>query len=142
MARCVSADEPGVRLFIDENLSPRLASVGHDRGYDVTCARDRNLLGTADREILEFCLEEDRVCATNNADDFRELVGGVELHPGLIVLPNVGRDHQFELLDAALAFIEREAEAGGQEPRDLMVNHVVEIDETGTAELYELPHAG
>jgi predicted nuclease of predicted toxin-antitoxin system len=138
MARCVSADEPGVRLFIDENLSPRLVSVGHDRGYDVTCARDRNLLGRADREILNLCVAEDRVCVTNNADDFRELVGSVELHAGLIVLPNVARDRQFQLLDAALAFIEREAADGGQEPRDLMVNHVVELDPAGTAELCEL----
>jgi hypothetical protein len=60
----------------------------------------------------------------------------------LIVLPNVARDRQFQLLDAALASFEQEAAAAGQEPRDLMVNHVVEIHEEGSPELYELPHAG
>lgn len=136
------AGEPGVRLFLDENLSPRLVSVGHDRGYDATCARDRNLLGATDATILAFCVREDRVCVTNNGDDFRELVGDVQLHPGLAVVPNVARDLQAQLLDAALALIEREADATGQNPRDLIVNHVVEIDETGTYELYELPVSG
>jgi hypothetical protein len=41
-----------VRLFVDENLSPRLVSVAHDRGYDATSARDRNLLGVPDARIL------------------------------------------------------------------------------------------
>jgi predicted nuclease of predicted toxin-antitoxin system len=136
------ADEPGVRLFVDENLSPLLVSVGNDRGYDATCARDRNLLGTRDRIVLDFCIHEDRVCVTNNADDFRELVGDVELHPGLIVLPNVARESQFQLFDQALQLIEQDAEAAGQAPRDLMVNHVLEVDETGAFELYELPAAG
>ena len=78
-----------MRLFFDENLSPRLISVAHSRGLDATSARDRDLLGAPDRAILALCVEEDRVCVTNNATDFRGLVGAVDLHPGLIVLPNV-----------------------------------------------------
>ena len=132
-------DEPGVRLFVDENLSPQLVSVGYKRGYDATCARDRGLLGAADSKILAFCVAEDRVCATNNADDFRELVGDVELHPGLIVLPNVARATQVHLLDAALQFIEEQVAATGEAACDLMVNHIIEVDEAGACELYELP---
>jgi predicted nuclease of predicted toxin-antitoxin system len=128
-----------VRLFVDENLSPRLVSVGHDHGYDATCARDRNVLGAPDPEILDFCIGEDRVCITNNAGDFRELVGNVDLHPGLIVLPNIARESQLQLFDRALELIEQRAEAARQVPRDLMVNHVLEVDETGSCELYELP---
>jgi predicted nuclease of predicted toxin-antitoxin system len=128
-----------VRLFVDENLSPRLVSVTHDRGYDATCARDRNLLGALDPEILDLCLGEDRVCVTNNAGDFRELVGNVDLHPGLIVLPNIARKSQFKLFDRALDFIEQQAEAASQAPRDLMVNHVLEVDESGSCERHELP---
>ena len=136
------ADEPGVRLFVDENLSPRLVSVAHDHGYDATSARDRNLLGLPDAKILQFCVDDDRVCVTNNADDFRELVSDHELHPGLVVMPNVAREHQLQLLDAALAFIEQEAAATSQSPRDLMLNHVLEVDSAGTFELHELPIAG
>jgi predicted nuclease of predicted toxin-antitoxin system len=130
-----------VRLFVDENLSPRLVSVGHDHGYEATCARDRNLLGAHDHEILAFCAGEDHVCVTNNAGDFRALVGQVELHPGLIVLPNVARDSQSKLLEQALEYVEREAEAAGQAPRDLMVNRSLEVDEGGACELFELPAA-
>ncbi|MGZ4337124.1 MAG: DUF5615 family PIN-like protein [Gaiellaceae bacterium] len=128
-----------MRLFVDENLSPRLVAVGHDCNHDATCARDRNLLGASDSEILDFCVGEDRVCVTNNAADFRELVGNVDLHPGLIVLSNITRESQFQLLDQALEFIEERAEAARQVPRDLMVNRVLEVDETGACELYELP---
>ena len=128
-----------MRLFVDENLSPRLVSVGHDRGYDATCARDRNLLGASDTEILDFCVGEDRVCVTNNTDDFRELVGNLDLHPGLIVLPNITRESQLKLLARALELIEQRAEAARHVPRALMVNHVLEVDETGACELHELP---
>jgi predicted nuclease of predicted toxin-antitoxin system len=128
-----------VRLFVDENLSPRLVFVAHDHGYDATCARDRGLLGAPDAQILAFCVGEDRVCVTNNADDFRELVGEVDLHTGLIVLPSVSRVAQLQLFDAALEFLVQEAEAVEQAPRDLIVNHVLEVDETGRYELYELP---
>ncbi|MBA2460629.1 MAG: DUF5615 family PIN-like protein [Actinobacteria bacterium] len=58
-----------MRLFVDENLSPRLVTIGHERGYDSTCARDRDLLGAPDPDIFEFCVGDDRVCVTNNADD-------------------------------------------------------------------------
>lgn len=136
------ADEPRVRLFIDENLTPRLVSVGHDRGYDAICARDRNLLGAPDSEILAFCIGEDRVCVTNNADDFRALVGNADLHPGLIVQPNVARESQLQIFNRALEFIEQEAEAAGQAPRDLMVNRVLEVGETGVCELYDIPAGG
>ena len=131
-----------MRLFVDENLSPRLVDVGHDRGYDTTCARDRGLLGYSDPKILRVCINEDRVCITNNADDFRDLVETEELHPGLIVMPNVPREKQFELLDVTIDFIEHEAEAAGQAPRDLMANRVVEVDDAGVIVVYDLPTPG
>jgi predicted nuclease of predicted toxin-antitoxin system len=133
------ADEPGVKLFVDKNLSPQLVSVGHDSGYESTSARDRKLLGAADSDIVAFCIEEDRVCVTNNADDFRELVRDVDLDPGLIVMPNVARETQVQLLHAVLAFIEARGAAEAQQPRDVMLNRVVEVDEAGVYELYELP---
>lgn len=133
------ADQPGVKLFVDENLSPRLVSVARERGYDAACARDRGLLGERDSAILGFCLNEDRVCVTNNAGDFRELVGNIDVHPGLIVLPNTVREAQLEFFGQALEFIEQEAKKAGQAPRDLLVNHALEVDETGTCTMYELP---
>jgi predicted nuclease of predicted toxin-antitoxin system len=126
-----------LKIFIDENLSPGLVDVGHDRGYVTTCAR--NLLGAPDYRILDFSIEEDRITVTNNADDFRELVGDVEIHPGLIVIPSLDRPNHLRLFDAALSFIEEQAAASDQTPRDLMVNRVVEIDDVGVCQLYDLP---
>ena len=42
----------GVRLFVDENLSPTLAGTAHDHGYDGTSSRDRHLLGLPDHALL------------------------------------------------------------------------------------------
>lgn len=128
-----------MKVFVDENLSPRLVSIGHARGYDTTCARDRGLLGAPDSHILEFCVSDDLVCVTNDADDFVDLVGNVELHPGLILLPMVDLARQQQLLEAALEFIQDQADAAEQGPRDHMVNRVVEIDREGTCEAFELP---
>jgi hypothetical protein len=67
-----------------------------------------------------------------NAIDFRKLVGAEELHPGLIILPSVGREKSWELLEAAIAHLD---ELGA--PADVLVNHVLEIDVAGNCTLYE-----
>jgi hypothetical protein len=54
-------------------------------------------------------------------------------------MPSVARVRQVELLEAAISFIEETAQAAGQDAATLMINHVVEIDEAGSCELFELP---
>ncbi|MBA2460630.1 MAG: hypothetical protein H0V45_02485 [Actinobacteria bacterium] len=49
------------------------------------------------------------------------------------------RESQFRLLEAALEFVEQRAEAVDEAPRDFIVNHVVEINEAGSCDLYRLP---
>ena len=128
-----------MRLFVDENLSPDLVTIGNNLGYDGTCARDRDLLGAPDHRILEFCVADDRVCVTNNADDFTGLVGAVELHPGLIVLPLGVRETQKRSLELAVGFIETQSATAGHAARDFMVNRVVEVDNNGTCVALDLP---
>ena len=48
-------------------------------------------LGTPDRDVLKRCTEHDLVLVTENASDFRALIATRSIHPGLIVLPCVGR---------------------------------------------------
>jgi hypothetical protein len=50
------------------------------------------------------------------------------MHPGLIVLPQVPRARQFELLRLVIVHIVRRAEDESLAPRDFMFNRVVEID--------------
>ena len=68
-----------------------------------------------------------------NARDFRRLIGASELHPGLIILPALDREGAWATLQAALAFLE-----GRGMPVD-MLNHVLEVAESGAVTLLRLP---
>lgn len=123
-----------LNLFIDECLSPtfvqRLAQAGHWAIHP----RDYGRTGELDHEVLQRCLEQDLTIVTENAADFRKLIGKVELHPGLIILPNLDRESSWRLLESAIGFL---AKCG--DPAQVMVNHVLELDEDGECTLYELP---
>jgi predicted nuclease of predicted toxin-antitoxin system len=93
-----------VRFLVDENLSPRLAAVFNELGYDATSVRDRGRLGMSDAAVLAWAVEEDRVIVTANGDDFRELIGQVDLHPGLWILPSAATNPASKLLRKAAAF--------------------------------------
>lgn len=74
-----------MRLFVDESLSPRLAIRLNESGHhDVTHPLLSGGLGEPDHRVLARCLAEDRVLVTQNARDFRKLVRGTDLHPGLV----------------------------------------------------------
>lgn len=124
-----------MKLFIDECLSPSLARLLNESGeHDALHPRDYGRLGERDDEVLARCLEEDRVIVTENAVDFRKLVAREEIHPGLIILPNVTRDASHALLLAAIAHLDTLGVGS-----DVMINHVLEIDVDGTLQLYSLP---
>ena len=72
------------------------------------------------------------VIVTGNARDFRKLVGAVELHPGLIILPAIDREGTWRLLQRVIEFI-----ATRGDPMKVMLNHVVEID--ASSAIAELP---
>lgn len=124
-----------LRLFIDECLSPVLASRLNETGeHDAVHPRDMGRLGEPDHKVLARCLIEDRVIVTENAVDFRKLVACEELHPGLILLPSVNRDLSIQLLIDAIAHL-----ASLGEPAGVMVNHVLEVSETGAFSLLPIP---
>ena len=124
-----------MKLFIDECLSPRLALWLNEAGeHDAVHPLHVGRRGLPDHAVLAWCLDEDRTIVTENARDFRKLVGRTELHPGLIVLPALSREETWRLLQVAIAFL---IERG--EPSDVMVNRVLEVDELGVMTLYDLP---
>lgn len=127
-----------MRLFIDECLLPQLAHHLNLAGeHEAPHPRDMSRLGEPDHVVLARCLSEDRVIVTENAVDFRRLVARVEVHPGLIVLSSVGRASSLRLLADAIKHL---ATLG--EPSDVMVNHVLEVDEAGIFILSQLPNPG
>ncbi|MHB8290549.1 MAG: DUF5615 family PIN-like protein [Acidimicrobiales bacterium] len=79
--------------LLDEQLSPQIALLLRQAGYDVVAVAERDdLVGSSDRIILENAETEERAVITNNVKDFRPLAaerlaqGG--MHAGLILLPS------------------------------------------------------
>ena len=102
--------------------------------HDAVHPRDRGRLGELDHVVLARCIAEDRVIVTENAVDFRKLLVRQALHPGLIVLPSVSRDHSLRLIDGAIVYL-----ASLGDPPNLMVNHVLEVNDSGELTLSSLP---
>ena len=123
-----------MRFFIDECLSRQLARRLNALGFDAVHPLDVGRRGEPDHLVVARCLEEDRIIVTQNAGDFRKLVGRQEVHPGLVILPNVGREGTWALLDRVLAFLAAEGDG-----RTFMVNRVIEVAADGTTAVFELP---
>ena len=124
-----------MKLFIDECLSPQLATRLNATGrYDAVHPLHVGRRGEPDHRFLQWCIAEDRVIVTENARDFRRLVGRVQVNPGLIILPAIDREGTWTLLLTALAYLE----ARGN-PADIMVNHALEVDESGAITFVALP---
>jgi predicted nuclease of predicted toxin-antitoxin system len=82
-----------VRAILDEQLSPRIAVLLRQAGYDVDAVAAReDLVGRSDRIILEVACGEGRAVVTNNIKDFRPLAAESlaqgRVHAGLILLPS------------------------------------------------------
>jgi len=111
----------------------RLGSTATGR-YDAVHPLHVGRRGEPDHRVVEWCIAEDRTIVTENARDFRRLIGRSELHPGLIVLPAPDREGTWTALRAVLAFLEDRYRSV-----DMMVNHVLEIGESGRMTLNPLP---
>lgn len=82
-----------MRALLDEQLSPQIAVLLRQRGYDVLAVADRaDLVGCSDRIVLEAASAERRAVVTNNIKDFRPLaaewLARGRTHGGLILLPS------------------------------------------------------
>lgn len=131
-----------MKLWIDECLSPTLVARANRRGYWSTCNRDRDLLGVADKNLHELVIDEEAVFVTNDEADFVALYQRVDLHTGLLILPQTDRrEALWPLLDAALDYIEKQARAATETAAEWMLNKRVEVDPSGKATHDELPGA-
>lgn len=82
-----------MKALVDEQLSPQIAELLAERGYDVVAVADRSdLVGRSDRIVLEVATSELRAVVTNNIKDFRPLaaerLARGQAHGGLILLPS------------------------------------------------------
>lgn len=120
-------------FLIDENLSPRLVQTANTAGHVAFHVNHRGWSSMKDPAVFRHLLDEDLTLVTNNWDDFRPMLGRAEVHPGVVILPNVRRDRQIELFTLALEVI-----AGSDPPLD-MVNTALDVAADGTVTRYSWP---
>ena len=82
-----------MRAILDEQLSPQIAVLLRQAGYDVDAVAGReDQVGRSDRFIFEVACSEGRTVITNNIKDFRPLaaewLAQGRVHAGLILLPS------------------------------------------------------
>ncbi|MBI4688674.1 MAG: DUF5615 family PIN-like protein [Nitrospirae bacterium] len=78
-----------IRLYIDEDLTDRLAVALRSRGFDVISAHEVDMRGRTDKEQLEYATKNNRVILTRNIKHFinlqREYYKNGLLHNGMVV---------------------------------------------------------
>ncbi len=99
-----------VKALLDEQLSPRIARILRERGFDVEAVCERSDLAEApDRDVLDSAAREQRAVVTNDIKDFRPLaaerLAGGQGHAGLILVP-ANRDRSRDAMGALADAIE------------------------------------
>jgi hypothetical protein len=96
-----------VKLYLDEDLSPRIVSLLRERGLDATGAHESGQAGRSDLEQLRHAARQGRCLVTRNVADFlelvRQLINQQEPHGGMILIPASFRGDEFAVLAEALA---------------------------------------
>jgi hypothetical protein len=96
-----------LKLYLGEDLSPRVASLLRERGLDATGAHEVGQVGLGDLEQLRFAAREGRCLVTRNVSDFlelvRQLVNRQEVHAGIILVPASFRGDEFAILADSIA---------------------------------------
>ncbi len=125
-----------VKLLLDENVSPTVATTLRDDGLDAIHVRDRGLLAGTDAAVMDRAFTEDRIVVTSNVNDFVKMVRAVDVHGGLVLVEDGSllREEQEKIVRRAVGLIAAEYDAG----RD-MLNRILRIDLAGMARFEVLP---
>lgn len=96
-----------MKLYLDEDLSPRVVMLLRERGLDATGAHEAGQVGRSDLEQLRYAAREGRCLVTRNVVDFldlvRQLINRQESHAGIILTPASFRGDEFAILADAIA---------------------------------------
>lgn len=105
-----------MKLYLDENLSPRLAVLLQSRGIDAASTHEVGNAGLDDRAQLRYAAREDRVLVTANIVDFvalaEEAVAANAAHAGILLIPATFRLDEFGVLADAIERVARRYPAG------------------------------
>ncbi len=96
-----------MKLYLDEDLSPRIGARLRERGLDASGAHEVGQAGRSDLDQLRHATREGRCLVTRNVADFlelvRQLINRQESHAGLILVPASFRGDEFGVLAEAIA---------------------------------------
>ncbi len=93
-----------MKLYLDEDISPKVAIILRKKGMDAVSARETGMLGASDGEQLSFAATEGRTMVTRNRDGFITLTvqffDDIKPHQGLIIVPHTIPGSEFSKLAA------------------------------------------
>ena len=108
-----------MKLYLDEDISPKVADILRKSGIDVLSAHETGMLGASDVEQLSYAAAEGRALVTRNRDDFITLTvqffEDLKQHKGLIIVPHTIPGSDFSKL-ATLLVKYSENHLGALEP--------------------------
>jgi hypothetical protein len=95
-----------VKLYLDEDLSPRIAELLRRHGIDTTSAHDIGNIHVNARAHLEHATREGRAIVTANGVDFihlaHEAVATNTQHGGIVLVPSTFRRDEFQAIANAI----------------------------------------
>jgi len=91
-----------VKLYLDENISPKVSEILRKKGVDAVSAHETGMLEASDDEQLAFATAQGRAMVTRNRDDFITLTvqffNDLKPHCGLIIVPHTIPGSEFSKL--------------------------------------------
>jgi predicted nuclease of predicted toxin-antitoxin system len=95
-----------VKLYLDEDISPKVSVILRKKGMDAVSAHETGMLEASDDEQLSFSAAEGRAMVTRNRDDFItvtvQFFNDLKPHRGLIIFPHTISGSEFSKLAALL----------------------------------------
>ena len=95
-----------MKLYLDEDISPKVAVILKKKGMDALSAHESGMLEASDEEQLAFAAADERAMVTRNRDDFITLTvqffEALKAHKGLIIFPHTIPGSEFSKLAALL----------------------------------------
>jgi predicted nuclease of predicted toxin-antitoxin system len=104
-----------MKLLIDANLSPGIAGLLRQAGYDATHVSDHGLVTESDEKILAFALQHDYVVVSADTDFVTLVALAGMASPSILLVRSADRlrpAEQAALLIANLPAVSAELEAG------------------------------
>ena len=91
-----------MKLYIDEDISLKVAELLRKKGVDAVSAHERGMIGASDEEQLITAVNENRVMVTRNRNDFIALAvhffEDLKPHHGLLIIPYSIPGSSFKLM--------------------------------------------